>query len=596
MRFELVGHRSDPDAAWSAVADTDWMNREAGAGPVLAMEIRPDAQGYPEVHGALGGPLGIRLPFVEDGNHWVRGQLFHQHRTYSGGPLAASAYEARLDPTGDGGVIPRVVLELQPRSILLDPVVRASMGQYRRGWSRVLEQLPEPGRVPEPKAIRQLGPLARQAFDRWKAAVPDDVADRVFRLLTTARPLALQKIRPFELADRWQLDRERVVAAFLEGTTSGLFELYWSVRCPRCDGQTTSTGHLGNLADHAECSSCRIGFEADLTENVEVLFAPHPTLGERSTETFCTVFPMAAPTIEASITLAPGGRWERALSLASGRYHLGGGGETPDLELASGSAGSHAVRWDPALTGSEQVQAGEVQVQLDNPTDKRFRVQLTRRDAGAPSLPASYLTTFPGFRRKLSDQVLAPDIRISARSVCLLFSDMTDSTAMYEELGDARAFAIVRDHFRVLRAAIEAHHGTEVKTIGDAIMAAFHEPGQAVAAGIQMIEDLDRWVDTLDLPQPPRLKVGLHTGAALVVHTDASGLDYFGQTVNIAARTQGEAAGGELLFTDVCAGRPDVQAVLERRSLRAEVLQAELKGLSAPVRLHRVVVSHPDRT
>ena len=115
------------------------------------------------------------------------------------------------------------------------------------------------------------------------------------------------------------------------------------------------------------------------------------------------------------------------------------------------------------------------------------------------------------------------------------------------------------------------------------------------AAAIQMIRDFDTWVDTQGLERPPRLKVGLHLGPALVVHTDASGLDYFGQTVNVAARTQGIADGGELLLTDEAARRATVARELDEAGLRPEAIEVELKGVSGAVRLHRVVVGKPDR-
>ena len=60
--------------------------------------------------------------------------------------------------------------------------------------------------------------------------------------------------------------------------------------------------------------------------------------------------------------------------------------------------------------------------------------------------------------------------------VAILFSDLTGSTALYTALGDAAAFRLVDDHFDVLRASIAAHDGTIVKTMGDAVMAAFRDP------------------------------------------------------------------------------------------------------------------------
>jgi class 3 adenylate cyclase len=113
-------------------------------------------------------------------------------------------------------------------------------------------------------------------------------------------------------------------------------------------------------------------------------------------------------------------------------------------------------------------------------------------------------------------RVLAPDIRISNRSVSLLFTGLTGSTAMYEKLGGAKAFAIVRDHVTILRRVTESHGGVIVKTIGDAIMAAFSDPVKTMAAALEMVDALDSWVADGDLGVQIRLRVGFHVGPALM--------------------------------------------------------------------------------
>ena len=64
-----------------------------------------------------------------------------------------------------------------------------------------------------------------------------------------------------------------MLRSFLKATAVGVLELYWSVRCPRCSAGVSLLESLSNLADHASCSSCRIGFEPDLERTVQVLFA-----------------------------------------------------------------------------------------------------------------------------------------------------------------------------------------------------------------------------------------------------------------------------------------------------------------------------------
>ena len=130
-----------------------------------------------------------------------------------------------------------------------------------------------------------------------------------------------------------------------------------------------------------------------------------------------------------------------------------------------------------------------------------------------------------------------------------------------------------------------AQLGALVKTIGDAVMASFVDPLDALRAALDMRAQIAQFNAEAggDLIG---VKIGLHAGACLAV-TLNDRLDYFGQTVNIAARVQGLAAGDEIVVTD------DVLALAGRaragrpgwRSTRARV---ELKGIAGEVRIHRL--------
>jgi class 3 adenylate cyclase len=170
-------------------------------------------------------------------------------------------------------------------------------------------------------------------------------------------------------------------------------------------------------------------------------------------------------------------------------------------------------------------------------------------------------------------------VRIGTRSVALVFTDLAGSTAMYETLGDAAAYGVVRDHFRVLRGTVEEHGGVVVKTIGDAVMASFHSVSDAFAAAVAMRQAFQRFLRESEVAAHTRLNVGVHVGPALVVHTDAAGMDYFGRTVNIAARAQSQAREGALVFTEAVRTDPRVQEHLLALGAEPERFDAELKGL-----------------
>jgi adenylate cyclase len=540
------------------------------------MTIHPASDGFPEVRGTIGTPLGDG-EFDEFATHWVHMRHYFQRRQFRSGPLLSSTYNFDLRPAANG-VIPTVRFVGEGRGRIVNTVSSFFVGRIRERARALLESLPAPSatRV-EPVAQRSFNPGVQAAIDKWLAS-SSYVAESLVDHIRTAANIELQRIRVYELADRAGLDRDEMLVAALEGIDHGALEMYWSVRCPRCHAQTHGQGNLSDVADHSECTSCNITFTADLGDSVEVLFTPHPSVVPRVNETFCTLFPAASPGIHSLFFLQPGQTLEETVPLDQGTWKLGASGNKwPDQTLLVNpehETTEHA--WQPGGLEPIKLATGDVQIRLQNPTEGRLRVQILTSDVRDNQVPASRLTTLPSFRRRMSDQVLALDQRISVRSVALLFTDLSGSTAMYEELGDARAFAVVRGHFRVLREEVEEHKGVVVKTIGDAIMASFHTPSEAFTAGIAMIQAFNAWMTEQALEHPPGLRAGIHVGPALCVHTEASGLDYFGRTVNIAARTEGQAGPGQIAWTQDVHDR--IQHLIA--DVEVERLDAELKGIA----------------
>jgi class 3 adenylate cyclase len=235
---------------------------------------------------------------------------------------------------------------------------------------------------------------------------------------------------------------------------------------------------------------------------------------------------------------------------------------------------------------SAQLRPGRVAIGLTNTTNSRVTVILDdarwARDGATPG----QLMLLPAFHTLFSAEALAPGVELAVGRVGLLFTDLAGSTALYERVGDARAFRLVGDHFTILRAAIEAAGGTLIKTIGDAVMAAFPDGRSALAAALAIQRDV-RDFDTRGLVDPIALiKVGVHAGACYAVTLNER-LDYFGNAVNLAARAQNEAHGGEIVVTAPTFDEMG-EALVAELGLRAEPFEVLLKGLSAPVRLYRI--------
>ena len=108
------------------------------------------------------------------------------------------------------------------------------------------------------------------------------------------------------------------------------------------------------------------------------------------------------------------------------------------------------------------------------------------------ALTADRITTLQAFRDLFASEALRPGDDVGVAKIALMFTDLKGSTAFYEQVGDARAYHLVRDHFAFLAAIIRENDGAIVKTIGDAVMAAFADPAKAVRAAIAIQQQVEQ--------------------------------------------------------------------------------------------------------
>jgi class 3 adenylate cyclase len=130
------------------------------------------------------------------------------------------------------------------------------------------------------------------------------------------------------------------------------------------------------------------------------------------------------------------------------------------------------------------------------------------------------------------------------------------------------------NHFDVLRRAITEHEGAIVKTIGDAVMAVFRRPVDALIAISQSQKTL---ANPSDGSMPLALKAGIHTGPCIAV-TLNDRLDYFGSTVNLAARLEGLSNGCDVIISRTMYDDPEFAQLLAEGKFEAIPFDVSVKG------------------
>lgn len=189
------------------------------------------------------------------------------------------------------------------------------------------------------------------------------------------------------------------------------------------------------------------------------------------------------------------------------------------------------------------------------------------------------LIGIPKFREQFSDQIPDLDHSVKVRSVTLMFTDLIQSTHIYNTLGDLKAYALVREHFEALFREITTNAGGVIKTIGDAVMAAFHDPVSAIKASLELKKAVNAILKKHKLFEVSGLKIGLASGPALVVNMNNI-LDLFGTTVNKAARIVSLADNDNIAVCQNTLNDPDMQNYMTEARHQVITINEKLKGIS----------------
>lgn len=137
-------------------------------------------------------------------------------------------------------------------------------------------------------------------------------------------------------------------------------------------------------------------------------------------------------------------------------------------------------------------------------------------------------------------EVERPDLARLSRNgrLAIMFSDIEESTALNERIGDRAFVRLIGRHDRAVRRHVERHAGHVVKSQGDGFMVAFARPEQAVRCALDIQEALSRRRNNI------RVRIGIHTGKSVL-----RGDDVFGRNVAMAARVAAQADGGQILVS-----------------------------------------------
>ncbi|MBR56662.1 MAG: hypothetical protein CMH54_01245 [Myxococcales bacterium] len=578
-----------PMAVWTYISDMQRVEQASGM-PSVAFKDTPHPEGGSTLHGRT-RQLGLLLVWNERPFEWVAGEYFRVQRNYTKGPLELADNRVTLETTPEGTLLNHS-LELKGKNWFWNLVARFFVGiRMRRAFLRVYKQIDAYLKQDEPLAFSKramhrskVNPAKLRFLSRRLAdAQTADMAQLMSIHLREEADRDLHHMRPFAVADTWDVSREKTLSLFLHATNVGMLTLHWDILCPLCRNSPEHFDNLRDIKTQVHCTACGIDFGPDLATNVQATFSPVPSVRELEVEDFCTAGPQTTPHILIQQLVGPQASTTVRIRLEEGHYRLRGPRFSGTTRIQIESAEASNLHFRPSENHEELSKVGgDLTLHLENPGSDEQVILLERDAHRADAATADLVIADLEFRHYFAEQALAPGQKLSISRMYFLFTDLQNSVRLYEELGDAEAYAMVRTHFKTLAGIIEEFGGSVIKTVGDSIMAVFSEPTAAIYA----VEEAHRQTK-LDSSDRLTIKFGMHGGPCLVI--DANGaMDYFGRTVNMASRFQDLSQGGDFVISMDIANNPEITALLVELQADCTDEEAMLKGFNDPVPFQRV--------
>jgi len=459
----------------------------------------------------------------------------------------------------------------------------------------------------------------------------------------TADDYDLFRVNPIQYASASGVSEADGIELFVHAAKAGLFEMDWLLICAYCPQVAGSFRELDQVHPRFQCAFCNALNDVALDDYIQVAFTVSRSVRDiafhhpetLSVEDFYLRYnfskgfkPPHGMTHEQLVAVLSRGfadieahqRRSFDFDVTAGRlevldlshklllvFFAHGDTVEPQQTLVQLESGRFRVPERPtaprdmvlgdgrfSFRQTADLSPGKHTIHIENRTNDRGRLWFLQYPSGfephlveyEPFLSGKRLLLTPSFGDLYRTQLVDEAESLTVSDMTYLFTDLKDSTPLYESVGDVNAYFLVRQHFDILNKIIRKRSGTIVKTIGDAVMAGFERPQDAVRAAIEMIEELARFNQTAS--RPLGLKIGVHRGRAVAVRLNDR-IDYFGQDVNIAARVQGSADVNEVCITQKVMEAPGVSDMMENRSVSRDY--ENLKGIGQKMEIHRLAIS-----
>lgn len=559
------------DDLWSQISDTSKTNRALGL-PEMS---------FVEEDGVLFGRsnnAGWIMEWEDIPWEWIYGKELSNARIYSRGPacFVRARYITEEANTPSSSML-HIYFGWIPRNLAGRLFLKLGMLAMKSRYAALLsnlkktEQGPTPS-LPSPTVEFRFDDTVRSRIEIIKehlaGTVPSTLLNDLFDYFEKSPEDELDRIRPYTVAERLLSTPEAIVSAMLHLTREGVLTLSWDVICPHCLGVRQSLPALGDIPEQARCDICMIDFDATSYHALEITFHLHPSIRTVQKRFYCSAEPARKPHILLQKTVAPLEQETLELNLSPSQYRIRCIGRPEIITLQA--EGADSTPFNP-IEAEARVDIASMDKQINNgltvrvpgtisvvnSSKQRQVFVIDRIEERADILRPADLFLYQDFRDLFSEEALRPGLQLNIGTQYLLMTDLVDSTRLYDTQGDAAAFRSVKQHFEIGFAEVKKNKGAVVKTIGDALFAVLPSATALVTTALAIQKAFQN--------QPLKLRVALQSGPVLAVNLN-TGIDYFGNTVNLLAKIEGALESGEIGMPASMYESPEIRRILDDRT------------------------------
>ena len=569
-----------PAELWPVCAFTDFLNQAVGMQATENSYLTRD-YGSTWMH-AQTKNAGLAVAYEELPYEWEAPYSYQVERIHSKGPLKYLSFGVELEPVGADQT--QLTCCIQFVSILPAPVaklmINKEIGRFMLVFRRLAAQL-KSGTPPllaffdsSPQVQTQAAEWAKE----WLALLPDPkLAAALADYLARAPERLAYRLRPFELAQAYQLDPLEVLKACLLMSREGLLHLMWDCRCPGCKGPKESFRHLSELKEMAYCPSCAVNYGLAFDQNLELTFQPVASLRQTRELYFCAGSPGNTPHISWQQNFLARQQRQFQLKLPAGPYvmrSLSASNEQILMLLPEGKSSEQAH--DKLLLTLQQDQllaqqpadviflpAG-AELQLHNQNPYEVTIMLENLQWQAQAVTAARVQAVQAFHDLFPEQVLAADEHLPLQAqIFLEISLLSPHTETDPDLLEIQGW---------LQSRVQLHEGA-LLAADSQFTGVFASAYEALAAAWELQQELPEL--NLLFSEPLQLGLGIAQGPC-EVYLQAGRLAYRGPACEQARAAAQLSAGQGIVLAENLLQAPEMQYFLENPLVQLQVLQTDL--------------------